>query len=665
MPLIAGVENVASEGAKAPFFISGTGVVFLLIVVAMSPFLLGAGGSWVFDDYSNILVNPAFASPLTSARDWWEAIWSSPSSDLSRPLAMLSLLLNFHASGLTPLGFKLTNLALHAVNGFLLFVLLRDILRQPAADRALRSVNLEPARTALFLAMAWSALSIHTSAILLIVQRMELLATTFVICGLILYLRGRMRLSDNRAGAWWRMVAGLLVIPALGCLAKETAILTPIYALALEIYLLRFLAAHGQASRVLAGVHGLIVSMGLLATALLLPRYLDSSAWQWRPFDLPERLLTEGRVLWLYVRWTLLPDLSSMGLYHDGLQISRGWLHPPTTALAAAGWLAVILLLARLSLRASLLGLGVAWFVIAHALTATVLPLELVFEHRNYFASAGLLLAWIPVYVRLCQQSQKIRRLANLALGLWLGAQMSIAALRAYEWSSPLRHAQAEAARNPESPRAVYELARVQFVLAEKDPTTPAFAAAQRNFERAARLAGSSAMPAQGLILSEALTGRAVSAGQWELLHQNLRSRPVDVQSAGAIFNLVRCQIVGECAFPVEQLLVTMNIAANQQPPHVDVLSAYAELAIDILGDAPLAEQLARDALQRDPRNPTRRFNLARILAVAGKLDTALLELERLDAGDRIGRYRSKSQQLRELINRRRATHPLPATPVQ
>ena len=37
--------------------------------------------------------------------------------------------------------------------------------------------------------------------------------------------------------------------------------------------------------------------------------------------------------------------------------------------------------------------LGIAWFVVGHSVESTVLPLELYFEHRNYFPSIGLVLA--------------------------------------------------------------------------------------------------------------------------------------------------------------------------------------------------------------------------------------------------------------------------------
>ena len=59
----------------------------------------------------------------------------------------------------------------------------------------------------------------------------------------------------------------------------------------------------------------------------------------------------------------------------------------------------VVLIGAALALRKRrpLASLGVLWFFGAHALTSTIIPLELVYEHRNYFASLGLCLVLADV----------------------------------------------------------------------------------------------------------------------------------------------------------------------------------------------------------------------------------------------------------------------------
>ena len=44
----------------------------------------------------------------------------------------------------------------------------------------------------------------------------------------------------------------------------------------------------------------------------------------------------------------LLPGGTPFGLFHDDFPVSRGLLDPPTTVLAVAGWLAVVVLAWRL-----------------------------------------------------------------------------------------------------------------------------------------------------------------------------------------------------------------------------------------------------------------------------------------------------------------------------
>ena len=56
--------------------------------------------------------------------------------------------------------------------------------------------------------------------------------------------------------------------------------------------------------------------------------------------------------------------------------------------------------------RLPMFSLGLFWFLGAHLLTSSVLPLELVFEHRNYFALLGVLLAIAELVDHNEQQSE-------------------------------------------------------------------------------------------------------------------------------------------------------------------------------------------------------------------------------------------------------------------
>src|SRR4029079_2147496 len=112
-----------------------------------------------------------------------------------------------------------------------------------------------------------------------------------------------------------------------------------------------------------------------------------------RDFNLPERLMTEARIVFDYLHWIVLPNLRELSLYHDDYVVSRGLLQRATTLLGLVAAPLIVALAVYLRRWRPLVSLGVLWFFAAQLLTATVVPLELVFEHRTYFASLGVLLA--------------------------------------------------------------------------------------------------------------------------------------------------------------------------------------------------------------------------------------------------------------------------------
>jgi hypothetical protein len=80
-----------------------------------------------------------------------------------------------------------------------------------------------------------------------------------------------------------------------------------------------------------------------------------------------------------------------MGLYHDDYLLSTSLSNPPVTRYALLAWLGVAGLCAML-LRwrwGRYFVLAITWFLVAHSVESTVLPLELYFEHRNYFPGVG------------------------------------------------------------------------------------------------------------------------------------------------------------------------------------------------------------------------------------------------------------------------------------
>jgi hypothetical protein len=640
----------AERGALAAYASGPAGVVLVIALAAMA-FWPGLLGGFVFDDFPNIADNPAFSQPIRSLTGLWEVILSSPASSVGRPLAVVTFAANFIATGLDPFWFKLTNLLLHAANGVLLWWFIRRLWSTPELSGCFARAHTDPRRASLWFALCWSVLAIHVSALFLVVQRMELLAHSFVLWSLIVYVDGRRRMIAGEHGGARRVAAALLLLPLLGVLAKESAALAPAFAFALEIYVFRFAAASARARRLLPLAYAILF---LLASALfvvwLLPAVLDPAGWAGRNFDLGERLWSEARILWLYLRWIFAPDLTAMSLYHDGFLVSRGWIEPATTSVAVFAWLMVLGLLGWLARRRSLLGLGIAFYLIAHLLTATVFQLELIFEHRNYTASIGALMAPLPLYLRLRGAAGRVRTLAGMLIAVFLLVQLACTATRALEWGDPLRHAQAEAARNPTSPRAVYELGRLQYLISGRDPEHPAYALAVANFRRAAAIEGASALPLQALLMAASRAGKGDDPELWNALHAHLRDRRMDVQTSAAVQELVTCAAQGECSFPMQQLITALIIAVNRENPPADLLVVYGTVSITFLKDRVLADELFRAAVEREPRNPLRWYSYSQHLAIDGRFDEAEQAARRMQQLDRWQRHRRKHEALQEMI---------------
>jgi protein O-mannosyl-transferase len=117
-----------------------------------------------------------------------------------------------------------------------------------------------------------------------------------------------------------------------------------------------------------------------------------------RHFTMLERLFTEARVVIWYVSLLLWPAPSRLSLEHD-VVVSSSLLNPPTTfgavvLLALLGWL-----LLRYRRESPLITYGGMWFFLNLLIESTIVPLELVFEHRLYLPSVGFSLVAVCALV--------------------------------------------------------------------------------------------------------------------------------------------------------------------------------------------------------------------------------------------------------------------------
>ena len=623
---------------------------FLVLVLAVAAlYWPGRGGGFVFDDYPNIIDNAALHVAGWDRHAWMAAVFSSDSGLGHRPLPMATFALNHVFTGLDPMPMKLTNIAIHAFNACLVLCLLRTLLAlaAPAVDARRREW------TARFAAAAWALQPINLMAVLFVVQRMESLCHAFVFAGLWLYLLGRQRQLAGEPGGGWRIVAGIVGGTALGALCKESAVLLPLYAACVEAFALDARDARGRRDRSLLTFFAIVLVLpAILGLAWLLPGLLSPGPWAARDFTLGERLLTESRVVLDYLRWTLFPSLRAFALYHDDIAISRGLLQPMSTAFALTGLALLAAVAAMARARRPLLALGIAWFLGAQLLTATIVPLELVFEHRNYFASLGVCIA-VADLLLLWPRHESARRIGALLALLWLLFLGMTTALRAREWSDPLRFATSEAAKHPASPRAVYDRARLLAIATGYKPDSPLLPQAFEALEQARAVPGSGILPHSALLILAARTGKPLRQAWWDDMDGRLRRFPIGPQETNSMAALMKCMREGACHFPLPEL-DAMYRAALSHGPNAEVLNLQADYAFNGLHEADAALALWRRAIALAPNEPQYRINRARVLIATGRDAEARGEIAALRAIGSAGDTESMARDLEARMARPR-----------
>lgn len=555
--------------------------LFALVILVYWP---GLSGGFLLDDYPQIVHHEAVHMESVDA-DSVRAALEGFRHGVGRPLPMLSFALDYRTWGLEPWGYKLSSVLVHAFNSVLVYALLLRLLALPLAA---------PPRhgrwAALLLATAWALHPLQVSTVLYVVQRMETLSLLFVLSALLAYLSARQRQIRGEPALPWLLAS--VVLGMLGLACKESAALLPLYTLALELTVLRFAAKAATTVRIWQATYALLLLAGLAAAALLAPAWTDPATYAIRDYTALERVLTQARVLPMYLGWVLVPDPGSYLFYYDAFAPSRGLLSPPTTLAGSLLLLALAAgaVLARRQL--ALFSLGVAWFFAAHALTSSFIPLELVFEHRNYFAVLGLVVAAFDLVRRLLAGRVSTRLAGSLGI-LVVAGLVFLTTLRTATWGEPLHLALELAQKNPLSVRAGTGLGDQYLLMADRRTDDPFVSLAEAEYERVAVLPHASPIADQALVLMAAQQGLPADPAWWDRLVQKLASRPIGPEEMTVVTSLLDLRNRG-LAIDDRRLAEAYTILARRMSLPPTQYFAFALHALSDLKD----EALAREMLQ-------------------------------------------------------------------
>jgi protein O-mannosyl-transferase len=315
---------------------------------------------FLYDDRTTVLNNPSLRHLAN--------LHAIVAHDPKRPVVNFSYALDYAISGGAPAAFHVTSLLIHVVNVLLLYGLALMAFADARARRGQAPDGDADARWAGVAALLFAVHPMLTEAVGYVSGRSGLLATTFVMLGIICLRRG-----------WtWRALAAWLA----GLLSKETAALLPLVFLAYDLLLLD---AETRRRRILR-VHAPLIAIVAAASLVRLVVFARYELSGLRP--LSSQALTQLGVFWRYISLFAWPRGQSIA--HSVRLVETLWDPVALPSLAA-----LILLIAvawRVRSSAPVATFGVAWLLLL-ILPSSLIPLaEHMSEHRTYEASAGIFL---------------------------------------------------------------------------------------------------------------------------------------------------------------------------------------------------------------------------------------------------------------------------------
>jgi tetratricopeptide (TPR) repeat protein len=371
----------------------------LSIIAALSAMILLAysntfEASWHLDDRPNILDNQGLHISNLNAESLIRTFYTSPQQGgaigkkLYRPVACLTFALNWYFGANNVFGYHFVNIVIHILTACLLFLTMLQLLKTPnlAGKYHHREYPIAFIATAL-----WAVNPIHTQAVTYIVQRMASMAALFYVLGLFLYIQFRL---SNKPTERVCYLLGCVLGYALALASKENSITLPVALFLIEFIFFQDLSSsRTRAIFFLSSVGGVLISLAVGYLGFSWDSLSIGRLYENRPFSLTERLLTEPRIVLFYLSLLFYPVPNRLSIDHD-VTLSTSFFQPWTTLPSFL----IVLLLVGFGIfqirKRPLVALAILFFFLNHLIESTVIPLELIFEHRNYLPSIFI---FVPV----------------------------------------------------------------------------------------------------------------------------------------------------------------------------------------------------------------------------------------------------------------------------
>ena len=422
-----------------------TAFLLLLVVTVGASYSDCFGVGFYFDDRYGILDNTAIRSLLNIPSFFVNpyACWAMQGQEDMRPVLLVTYALNYAMSGIEPWSYHALNLLLHLVASALVFVLVRDHVWWPVAERGPNGTARVPAAAAaLFFALA----PLNSQPVVYLWARSALLCVTLYLGAFLAYLRQR------------RLLGSTLLVLAL--LTKAIAVTLPVVLVAYDfIYRDRmryrdweqYVRDWRRLTRPI-GVPLLLVALYLAYRVAVLPAAA--------PETRKEAWVTPS--IWFMSQWSALVYYVRLFVWPDGLSMDHDFAYTtnPLT-LRAAGALSTLGLwvwgAVRVARRYPQVAFATAWFFITLAPESSFSPLgEVINDHRPYIAASlglSVLLVWIVEQAAArCGSRRRVVFIVVVALACC--AAVPFNRYRTWQWGDAFRIWDDTTRKSPNNARA-------------------------------------------------------------------------------------------------------------------------------------------------------------------------------------------------------------------
>lgn len=334
-----------------------------LCLLCIAAYLPAAGGPFLFDD-----IDLGFF--LQSRPDWSVLL-----GRMARLVTTASFISESAAAGVNPISFHLTNVAIHLLNGLLVWRILLELLARRAPEF--------PGNRMAALAGAGLYLlhPLQTEAVAYISSRSELLCAFFAWAAFWIFLRT----APEEPMGWGRALA-VTALVGLSALSKEPGIAMAGVFVAFDV-----LSGERPSLRPLVRrwrlYAPLLTAAGVVGAKLLLTLSREGTAGltgKHRPLDY---LLTQFEVFWNYIRLVNLPWGQNLDHAYPVTKAPGNLL----TWLSVLGLCAVAVLAWRLRARYPLALTGLVFLLILLAPTSSIVPIDdAMAERRLYLGFPGI-----------------------------------------------------------------------------------------------------------------------------------------------------------------------------------------------------------------------------------------------------------------------------------